>query len=323
MLKKSANIGQAGEKHILSTTAAVAVISCFICALWGSAPTFIKMGYELFKIGSEETMNIMLFAGIRFALAGAMVIIFYSIITGEFIHPGRESITSVIALCLSQTVVQYFFLYIGVAHASGTKTSILSGSSSVISVLMTCLLFRQEKLTGNKLIGCIIGFIGIIMVNLHGSTEAMTLDMSLTGEGFVLLASVSGAVSSSLIRKFSQKANPVMLSGWQFFVGGLTLSIIALIGGGRLSGFSLKAIIILLYLGFVSAVAYTLRSMLLKYNPVSKVTVYNFLIPVFGVIMAAVFLGERDAFTLTTFSAMLLICLSIAIVNHTKKGGHK
>jgi len=323
MLKKSDNLGQASEKHILSTTAAVAVISCIICALWGSAPTFIKIGYESFNINSDATMDILLFAGIRFALAGLMVIAFYSIMTKEFIHPDRKSWKSVVLLSLSQTVVQYFFFYIGVAHASGTKASILSGSSSVLSVLVTCLIFRQEKLTGKKIIGCIIGFIGIIMVNLHGSTDAMTMDMSLIGEGFVLLSGLSSAVNSSLVRRFSQNASPVMLSGWQFFVGGLTLCAVALAGGGQISTVSGKGIIVIIYLSFVSAVAYTLRSMLLKYNPVSKVTIFNFLTPVFGVIIASAFLGERDAFTLTTFMAMLLICLSIGVVNYAQKGGHK
>ena len=311
------------KKHILSTTAAVAGLSMIICALWGSAPTFIKKGYASFDISSDHTMDILLFAGLRFAIAGLMVIVFYSILNKEFIHPKKGSWRAVITLSLSQTVVQYIFLYIGVANASGTKTSILSGSSSIINVLMACLVFRQEKLTGNKLIGSIIGIIGIIMVNLQGNTEAMSLDMSLTGEGFVLLAGVSGAVSSSLIHKFSQGENPVMLSGWQFFTGGSSLSVIAFVCGGRLGQVSGTGVAILVYLGLVSAVAYTLRSILLKYNPVSKVTVYNFLIPVFGVIMAAVFLGERDGFNLMTFGAMLLICLSIGIVNHTKKGAHR
>lgn len=94
--------------------------------------------------------------------------------------------------------------------------------------------------------------------------------------------------------------------------------VIALLGGGRIESVTGHAIAVLIYLGFVSAVAYTLRSVLLKYNPVSKVTVYNFLIPVFGVILASVLLGEKDSFTWVTFGAMLLICLSIGIVNHTK-----
>ena len=306
------------KKHPLTTMPAVVGISCLICGLWGSAPIFIKIGYGLFNISNDHPMDILLFAGMRFAIAGLMVIIFYSIVSREFIHPHRTSWKAVATLGLSQTVVQYIFYYIGVANASGTKAAILSGSSSVISVLVTCLVFRQEKLTGNKLIGCLLGILGIITVNLHGSTEAMSLDMSLTGEGFILLSGISGAVSASLIHKFSQGENPVMLSGWQFFLGGCTLMVIALLGGGRIESVTGHAIAVLIYLGFVSAVAYTLRSVLLKYNPVSKVTVYNFLIPVFGVILASVLLGEKDSFTWVTFGAMLLICLSIGIVNHTK-----
>ena len=110
-----------------------------------------------------------------------------------------------------------------------------------------------------------------------------------------------------------------MLSGWQFFTGGIMLCTVSLLCGARLVNPCIEGFAILTHLAMVSAVAYTLRSILLKYNNVSKVTVYSFLIPIFGVIMAAVLLGEKDSFTWMTFGAMLLICLSIGVVNHSKK----
>lgn len=307
------------KEQFLSSKAGVLILSLISCALWGSAPTCIKLGYEYFQIGSAETMNILLFAGMRFSLAGLMVIMYFNITNKKLIMPERKSWKAIIPLAFSQTAVQYFFYYIGVANATGVKAAVLSGSSSVISVIIACFIFRQEKLTFNKALGCFTGIIGIILVNLQGNEDAFSLDMSLTGEGFVLMASVSGAMSSVLIRKFSQKENPVMLSGWQFFTGGIMLCTISLLCGARLANPCIEGFAILTHLAMVSAVAYTLRSILLKYNNVSKVTVYSFLIPIFGVIMAAVLLGEKESFTWITFGAMLLICLSIGAVNYTKK----
>lgn len=307
------------KEHFLSCKTGVLILSLISCGLWGSAPTCIKLGYEFFQIGSADTMNIMLFAGMRFSLAGLMVILYFNITNKKFIVPGKQSWRAIIPLSLSQTAVQYFFYYIGVANSTGVKSSILSGSSSVISVLVACFIFRQEKLTSNKAIGCITGIIGIVLVNLQGSADAFSLEMSLTGEGFVLLSSVSGAVSAVLIRKFSQDENPVMLSGWQFFTGGLMLCAVSLMCGGRLDNPCIEGFVILTHLAMVSAVAYTLRSILLKYNNVSTVTVYNFLIPIFGVVLAAVLLGEKESFTWMTFGAMLLICMSIGIVNRSNK----
>lgn len=83
-------------------------------------------------------------------------------------------------------------------------------------------------------------------------------------------------------------------------------------------GFS--AFALLMYLGVLSAVAYTLWGVLLKYNPVSRVTVFGFMNPVFGVILSAIFLGESgQALTWNTLAALVLVCLGIYVVNREKK----
>ena len=57
------------------------------CLLWGSAFPSIKIGYKIFGIDSSDNMSQLLFAGIRFTLAGLMVIISGSIIQKKFLHP--------------------------------------------------------------------------------------------------------------------------------------------------------------------------------------------------------------------------------------------
>lgn len=298
------------------TVMALATISC---ALWGSAPSCIKMGYQLFQIDASDTMTILLFAGLRFTLAGLLVVLGFSLMNRKVVLPERASWKAILPLALTQTAVQYLLYYIGAAHASGIKVSILSGSNAFFSVLIACLIFRQETLTLNKVLGCLAGIAGIILVNLRGSTEAFSLNMSFLGEGFVLLSSISSAVSSVLIRRFSQKNNPVMLSGYQFMTGGILLIVVALAGGGHLTNVTLGGLALLLYLAFVSAVAYTLWSLLLQYNPVSKVAVYNSLIPVFGVFLSAIILGEGGSFSVNTIAALVLVCAGIWLVNFVKQ----
>jgi len=73
------------------------------------------------------------------------------------------------------------------------------------------------------------------------------------------------------------------------------------------------------YLSFLSAMAYTLWSILLKYNSVSKVSVWGFTNPVFGVIFSTLFLNEsQNTFGLQTVAALLLVCLGIFVVNSAK-----
>ncbi len=74
-----------------------------------------------------------------------------------------------------------------------------------------------------------------------------------------------------------------------------------------------------MYMGFLSAVAYTLWGVLLKYNPVSRVTIFGFMNPMFGVLLSALLLGESgQALNLHTLAALLLVCLGIYVVNKEK-----
>ena len=302
----------------MSKTATLVALATFCCALWGSAPSCIKLGYELFAIEADATMNIILYAGFRFTLAGFLVILGYSLLSRKPILPARGSWKAIVPLALAQTAVQYILYYVGAANASGVKTSILSGSGAFFSVIIACIFFRQEKLTLNKFIGCLAGMAGIIIITLQGNTESLTGGLSIMGEGCILLSTISSAISAVLIRMLSQNNDPVTLSGYQFMTGGVMMILIALAGGGHLPQVTGGGLLLLLYLAMVSAVAYTLWSILLRYNPVSKVTVFNFLIPVFGVILSTILLGEGGIFSVTTLASLGLVCIGILLVNFKK-----
>lgn len=144
--------------------------------------------------------------------------------------------------------------------------------------------------------------------------------MSFLGEGFVLLAQLFYALSGSLVKKYAKDFDIVTLSGYQFMAGGLILLLIGAAWSGTLSGTAgFWGIALLLYMAFLSAVAYTLWGILLKYNPVSRVTVFGFMNPMFGVLLSALLLGESgQALNLHTLAALLLVCLGIYVVNKEK-----
>ena len=91
--------------------------------------------------------------------------------------------------------------------------------------------------------------------------------------------------------------------------------------GGRLTVTRPAAFLLLLYMAIISAVAYTIWGILLKYNPVARVSVYGFMNPVFGVILSAFLLGEKNqAFGLQGVAALVLVCIGIYVVNRQPKG---
>ena len=304
------------NKSLLEKPTIVVIVAVLCCLLWGSAFPCIKLGYQLFDIPSGDSSSQILFAGIRFTLAGILVILAGSMMQGKILKPSKTAIPKVLKLCMFQTVLQYIFFYIGLAHITGVKGSIVNAVNVFFTILVSCLLFRLEKLDRQKLIGCIIGFAGVIIVNLGGE-----FDMSFTilGDGFLMISAFAYALSSVLIKIYGKDENPVMLSGYQFAAGGLIMILAGLAMGGRLNVVTFQGILLLLYMAFISAGAYTLWSLLLKYNPVSKVAVFGFCTPIFGVILSAVILGESTSFQLKTLIALMFVCVGIIIVNYKKK----
>ena len=147
----------------------------------------------------------------------------------------------------------------------------------------------------------------------------MDMNMSFTGEGFIFLSTVSYAFSSVMLKVYSREENTVMLSGWQFLFGGLVMTVAGLLMGGRISTFRPDGILMLLYLALVSAVAYSLWSLLLTYNPVSKVAVFGFMNPMIGFILSAILLKEYDALSWMAVLSLGLVCAGIYIVNRQPK----
>ena len=293
-------------------------LALICCTLWGSAFPSIKIGYALLSISGEDTMSQMLFAGYRFTLAGIMVICIGSFMKKRMLVPGRGSWPLVMKLGCVQTIFQYVFFYMGLAHTTGVKSSIITASNVFIALFLSAAVFR-EKLSAVKLAGCLIGFGGVVLINLTGS--GLDLNFSLAGEGAMLLSAFASSLSSVMIKSYSAREDTFTLCGYQFFFGGIVLSLIGLAGGGKVSGFTPASILLLLYLGMVSAVAYSLWSFLLSRNPVGNVAIFGFTNPVIGVILSAILLGEKNqAFTIQGLAALLMVCAGIFMVNKSQKG---
>lgn len=306
------------NKSILQNKIMVVFLAMICCLLWGSAFPCIKIGYQLFQIASADTATQILFAGIRFTCAGVLVILAGSLLSGKWLLPDKKEAVHALLLCFFQTVLQYVLFYVGLAHTSGVKASIIEGMNVFLTILIAGGIFHLEKITLQKMIGCLVGFAGVVLIQLTGS--GLGGKITFFGEGFLLLSTVAAALSSVFIKWFSRTDRPVVLSGCQFFIGGLIMTAGGIAGGGSLAMHDGKQAGILFYLACISAIAYTLWGILLKYNPVATVAVYGFLNPVCGVFLSAILLGETgQAFRLQSLAALVLVCAGIVIVNRTKE----
>ncbi|WP_352420561.1 DMT family transporter [Proteiniborus sp.] len=278
------------NEAIFTKTYMVMILGLISCFLWGSAFPSVKIGYQLFGIGANDTFEKIVFAGYRFFLSSIMIFVF-CIITGRSLKIQKEDTYKVGFLGLIQTALQYVFFYIGLSNTSGTKGSILAATTTFFSVILAHFFYAEDKLSIKRIVGVILGFIGVAVVNLKGG--AFQGGFKLTGEGFIIISSLVGALAGIYTKKIAKNISPFMISSYQLFIGSVVLMLAGSLGGGNGLNFTLKGSILLLYLGFISAAAFSLWTILLKYNGVGKVSIYKFSVPLFGVFLSYIFLGER------------------------------
>jgi len=286
----------------------VFLLASLCCLLWGSAYPAIKGGYALFGIAAGDIPSKLVFAGYRFIGAGLVLLLLAAWRGKPLLLPDRRMLGQVTLLGLTQTSLQYVFFYTGLAYTTGVKSSIMNATGTFFSVLLAHWIYHNDRLSLRKLLGCLAGFAGVMVVNVGDGPLAF--DFTWLGEGAVVAAAFVLSAASIYGKQLSQRIDAVVLTGYQLAIGGLALLLIGLAGGGTLSGFTPASSALLLYLVVLSSAAFSLWTLLLQHNRVSMVTVFNFMVPVFGTLLSALFLQE-SFLQWKNGAALVLVCLGI------------
>ncbi len=300
------------QPNPFSNPLVVTLIASLCCLLWGSAFPSIKLGYIAFGIMPEDIASKFVFAGYRFILAGLLLLILFHIVRKRKLGLSRRQWAGLTMLGVLQTGLQYMFFYVGVSNTTGVKGSIMNATATFFSVVLAHFLYKNDKLSKNKVVGCLLGFIGVIIVNFH--TDLLAFSFSFTGEGFVIMASLIFSITAIYAKHLTTSIDVLIITGFSLFVGGLVLTLLGFLLGGSVTHFTLESTGNLIYLVLLSATAFCLWNLLLKYNKVGKVSVFNFLIPVFGALLSALFLGET-IMELKNLVALLFVSIGIYLVN--------
>jgi drug/metabolite transporter (DMT)-like permease len=288
----------------------VVAIALLCCLLWGSAVPAVKIGYGLFTIAPGDTPSLMLFAGVRFFLSG-VILLGYSALTRKPVAQPPGRLGRLLLLGLISTAGQYLFYYIGLAHTTGVKVSITTSTSTFFSVLLAHFLYANDKLTPRRVLGSIVGFAGVVVVNL--SASGLDLHVTLLGEGFIVIAAALFSIAGVYGKGLSAGMDAGVMTGWQLMLGGAVLGLAGLATGGHFGDFGWQAALLLAYLAALSAAAFALWALLLKHNPVSSIAIFNCAIPIFGVLLAGLFLGE-SILEWKNLAALVLVSIGIVLV---------
>jgi drug/metabolite transporter (DMT)-like permease len=286
-------------------------LATLCCALWGSSYPAIKIGYALLGITPNDIPSKLIFAGYRFAIAGLALLILAGLSNKPLFNLTRRHAGQLMLLGFTQTAIQYVFFYIGLAYTTGVRSSILNSTTTFFSVLLAHFIYRNDRISPRKAVGCLLGFAGVMVVNFGDGL--FDFAFTLRGEGFIVIAALVLSAASIYGKRISQQMDVMVMTGYQLGFGGLVLLTTGYAAGGTLSGFTPASAALLGYLAVLSAVAFTLWSLLLKYNPVGKVTIFNFLVPVFGTALSAICLNEK-IMEWKNLVALVLVCSGIWLV---------
>jgi len=300
------------NKKTFTNKKVVAIIATLCCFLWGSAYPAVKNGYILFHIATADVSSKLVFAGYRFTLAGIILLVFAHVSGRKIFAITKDNVFKIFILGITQTMLQYIFFYIGLANTTGVKGAIMNSMGTFFSVILAHYLYKNDKLSMKKIVGCIIGFFGVMIANF--SMDLFNFSFNILGEGFIIIAAFIFSASAIYGKKISQNIDVMLVTGYNLFMGGVMLVCIGLASGGRVIHFTPGSSSLLIYMAILSATAFSLWTLLLKYNKVGVVSIYNFLIPIFGVMLSSIFLGE-NILEFKNMIALLLVCTGIWLVN--------
>ncbi len=314
MTTDSSNKPQGKPASIWQRPMWVSLFALTAAVAWGWAYPLIKLGFEEFRIEGADAGSKMLFAGIRFAVSG-LIILAAARARHCRMTPARGSDwLMVLAFALVNTTLHYAFFYIGLWYSAGSRAAILNSLSVFAVVLLACVFFRSDRLTTRKIAGCAMGIAGIIALNMGGTQSS---DFNLLGDVLIALNALCGAAASLMTRPLSRRIDIFAGTGYSLAIGGALLLMAALPMGGTLPRITLWGTIILLLLIAISTIGFTLYNKLLSCNPVGKVAIFNSLIPVVGAVTSCMCLNEP--FQPKYAIAAVLAAAGIYIINKGKK----
>jgi drug/metabolite transporter (DMT)-like permease len=207
----------------------------------------------------------------------------------------RAVIREIVALGLLGMLICGGFVYVSLHATTATNATLLYTASTLFIVLFDAFYFRNP-LTPVRIVGLAIGFLGVATIVLHGEPERLiTLDLN-WGDLGIAFCALSWAVYSVMLKAESLRRLPTLpLFSLIAIAGALTLLppmlyeavVLGAVPSGGRAWLSILALAIV-----PSVLAYGIYQIGIKAVGPSVTGVFLYLIPVYGVVMAALLLGE-------------------------------
>lgn len=291
-------------------------IAVFCSILWGSAFPVLKVSYVEMQMAPDDVIAKIVFAGIRFLLAGLLVLGFLLVTSPKKIIVTRKQFMVLLILGLVQTTLQYYFFYVGLANVSGMQGAILNSAGTFFAVILAHYYYKNDKLNWKKVVGLLTGLLGIVVANWG---QELHLTFHWNGEGYMILSGLTNAVATIMAKEMAKGIEPFAITGWQLTLGAAVMLLIGLpvIKPGAIV-FTPLGIGLLIYSAVISSLAFGLWYSLLKYNNAGEISIYSFIIPVSGALLSAIFI-PGESMNIYVVAAILLVAAGIIVLNYKGK----
>ena len=288
--------------------------------LWGTAMVAMK--------GALTETTPLFIASVRLIPAGMLVVAF-SLLLGRQQPRGWKAWLWISLFALVDGALFQGFLAKGLDRTGAGLGSVMIDSQPLAVAIMARFLF-QEWIGPLGWSGLFIGLTGIsfiglpdqwIVALLNGQIPAIALEQEVWsvlfthGEWLMLMAALSMAVGTILIRYVAQVADPVAATGWHMILGGLPLFVLSSLEdptawqGLSLSGWTEMGYATV----FGSAIAYGLFFYIAAQGNLTSLSSLTFLTPVFALLFSTLLLSE--SLSLVQWSGVMLTLLSIYLIN--------
>lgn len=279
----------------------------FLAMLWGGNAVSLKIGLQEFSPFAS--------AGLRFTI-GLILIASWASANNISIKPQRHELLRLFLSALL-FITQIAALNVGADFTRAGRTAVMTNTYPLFVALIAHFVVPGDQMTRRKALGLAFAFGGICFVfrdNFVGGTREFLVGDLLTLLGGFLLGLLI-VVTNRLI----QNINTYCVLVSQMVIGVPAFFTLSAIFEGKAGyGFSFPALFAILYQGAgIAGFCFVAWTLLLKDYPPSRLSVFFFTTPLWGILLSNLLIGEPITVGLTIGAA--LVALGIYTINRSPK----
>ena len=282
-------------------------ILVLLSLIWASA--FFNIKIATYSYGPITIAFLRIF----FGMIPVLLLCFYKKIKIEVFSKDWKWFAAIGVINL---VIPFFLIAYGVQKVQSNLAAILMSTTPISATILAHLFIDKEKINLVKILGIILGFLGIVYLF---SENLLINDENLFSALMILVGSTFYVVGGILTLKISHKKNENVTASILIWGTIFVCPISLIIEQPWNLNPSLESTLSLIYLGvFPTGIAWLLRFMILKRNGLVFQSQVAYLIPIFGVILGYLFLNE-----LVTSKILISLFVVILGIYFVKKSGDK